>query len=122
MPIYGGNGNNIYRVAVHAAPAFTVLYDVDGYYADTASSDAPSHAPFVIAVVQSGVSAGGVVTLARQGVFIDSSLTIPIGRLFLGIGGVITNIPPTSGMLVQVGFAASHGTAIIDVQTARLIL
>jgi hypothetical protein len=121
MPIYGGNGSNIYRVAVQSVQAFQVVYDVDGYYCDIASNDAPSHQAVVLAVVQSGVSAGGVVTLSRSGVFVDPSLGIPIGRLFLGIGGVITNTAPSSGMLVQVGFAASHSNAIIDVQPAILL-
>lgn len=121
MPIYGGPSNTIYRVAVPAVAAFTVMYDVDDYHAAMASSDDVSHAAYVLAVVQSGVAAGGVVALSRQGIFVDPTLSIPVGRLFLGVGGVITNVPPATGMLVQVGFAAGPGQAIIDVQGAIII-
>ena len=121
MPIYGGNSTTIYRVATHDVAAFQVMYDIDGYYAGIADHNDMTHEASVLAVVQSGVSAGGVVALSRQGLFMDGTMSIPIGRLYLGAAGVITNVPPTTGVLVQVGFAAGHGEAVIDVQPAIIL-
>jgi len=118
MPIYGGSGSTIYRVALHPVAAFSVMYDVDGYHADIADSADVIHESTVIGIVQSGVTAGEVVPLTRQGVFEDPTLSIPLGRLFLGTAGAIVNTPPAHGIMVQVGFAASRNNAVIDVQPA----
>jgi hypothetical protein len=116
MPITGGDANIMYRVAVHNINALQVMYDVDGYHGDTASSNNPTTAQKILGVVISSTSAGGVAPTVRQGEYDDPMNSLTPGPLFLGIGGVIQSVPPTSGVLVRIGFASSISKAIIDVQ------
>lgn len=116
MPIYGGSYGVVYREAVHAAPAMTVLYDVDDYYADLADSGNLTTAPFILGICISGVSAGGIASILRKGEYIDPTNSLTRGPLFLGVGGILQNTPPSSGVLVRMGFASSISRLIVDVQ------
>ena len=116
MPIYGGSYGVVYREAVHAASALKVMYDIDDYYADLASSNDPTTAPYILGICISGVIAGGVASILRKGEYIDPTNSLTRGPLFLGVGGIMQSTPPSSGVLVRMGFASSVSRAIIDVQ------
>jgi hypothetical protein len=118
MPITGGETSIIYRVAGHNVSALHVMYDVDGYHGDTASSNNPTTAQKILGVVISGTSVGGVAPIVRQGEYDDPTNSLTPGPLFLGVSGEFQSVPPASGVLVHIGFASSTSKAVIDVQEA----
>jgi hypothetical protein len=116
MPLYGGSYGVVYREAVHAAPALSVMYDVDDYYADLADSGNLTTAPFILGICISGVSAGGIASILRKGEYIDPTNSLTRGPLFLGTSGALRSTPPATGTLVRMGFASSVSRMIVDVQ------
>lgn len=115
QPIVVGSGS-VARLAGTSIDAFNVLYDVDGVHALKASANSPSTAEQVLGLSLNAATTGQTVIIIRTGVFAGYT-GFSGGPLFLGINGVVTHTPATSGVHLQVGNAIDINTSDIDIKT-----
>ena len=111
-PITGGT----YRLAGEALDPFNVVYDVDGATCRRASSSSTSTVEQVLGVTTSAATTGQVVQILRTGVY-QGYTGFSGGLLFLGLNGVVTHTPATSGVILQVGNAINTTVSDFDVKT-----
>jgi len=59
---------------------------------------------------------GGVVNYISHGKLVDPSFAFTPGPIYLGIAGALTQIKPTTGVLIQVAIAVTNTEIIVDIQ------
>jgi hypothetical protein len=104
------------RLAGEAISAFNIVYDVDGTTCRLASSNNPSVAEQILGLAINAAAPGQLVQIIREGVY-KGYTGFSGGVLFLGLNGVVTHTPATSGVHVQVGNAIDYYTSDIDIKT-----
>jgi hypothetical protein len=104
------------RIAGEAIDAFNVVYGVDGVHVRLASSNNPSVAEQILGLSINSATTGQRVQIIRSGVY-SGYTGFSGGVLFLGLNGVVTHTPATSGVHVQVGNAIDYYTSDIDIKT-----
>jgi hypothetical protein len=104
------------RNAGEAIDAFNVVYDVDGAVCRLASSNSPSTAEQVLGLAINAATTGQLVQIVREGTYFGYT-GFSGGPLYLGLNGVVTHSPATSGVHLQVGNAISYTVSDIDVKT-----
>jgi hypothetical protein len=104
------------RIAGEAIDAFNVVYGVDGVHVRRAASNNPSVAEQILGLAINAAAPGQLVQIIREGVY-QGYTGFSGGVLFLGLNGVVTHTPATSGVHVQVGNAIDYYTSDIDIKT-----
>jgi hypothetical protein len=111
-PIVSGE----YRLAGEAIDPFNVVYDVDGVTCRLASSATTSTVEQVLGVSTHAATTGQTVQILRSGVF-QGYTGFSGGLLFLGLAGVVTHTPATSGVHLQIGNAINDHLSDFDIKT-----
>jgi hypothetical protein len=109
-------GSYTVRSAGEAIDAFNVVYDVDGVVCRIASSSSPSTAEQILGLALNAAAPGQLAQIIRDGVY-SGYTGFSGGTLFLGLNGVVTHTPATTGVHVQVGNAINTMVSDIDVKT-----
>jgi hypothetical protein len=73
----------------------------------------------ILGVTAGAALAGGFVGVVRHGEISASGLTL--GPLFMDAGGAVGNVPPVTGVSIQVGYAATTELAVIDLWSATIV-
>jgi hypothetical protein len=109
---------NVYafRNAGASIGSFNVVYDVDGVSCRCASSDDPSTVEQVLGLSVNTATSGQLVQIIRTGVYAGYT-GLSGGAIYLGLHGVVTHTPATSGVHLQVGNAINDMVSDIDVKT-----
>lgn len=82
-------------------------------YADSADT---SHINRVIGMTKSAWSLGDLVEVFNGGEIIEPSWSWNVGAVYLGSNGLLTQIPPTTGFIQQIGVALSATKLLISIQ------
>lgn len=80
------------------------------------SADDADHIDLVCGLTLTAASAPGDVTVQRSGPVTDTAWNWAPGRVYLGMGGALTQSPPEDGFDVLVGVAVSATRLILDFQ------
>lgn len=71
----------------------------------------------VFGMATTAAVAGATTQVIEFGEVEDASFTFPLNApLFLGVSGKVTDIPPTSGVLTQIGHSLGNGKIFINIQ------
>ena len=77
----------------------------------------------VVGITSGSAVAGAYATLITSGIFTEPSWTwVPDSTLFVGVGGVLTQTPPSTGYMHVVGYAVSPTTVVVSIQQPILII
>lgn len=90
-----------------------------------ASSDNPAHAGLPLYLTTSAALAGAAVTVVAEGEVVEGSWSWTPGPLYLGVGGLLTQTPPTSpasAFLAQVGYAGTATRVYVDRETSVVLV
>lgn len=117
-PSVSAGDTSLYRVAGESVGGFRVVYENSNGEVFYASSDDIAHSGDVLGVTTGAASLGDVVAVIRQGQVVDAALNLTPGPLFMGVNGVVTSIPASTGVSLQIGKASTASIAVIDVQPA----
>lgn len=71
----------------------------------TASCAEPAHAADVLGLTRAACAAGAPAEIASQGIVEEPSWSWPCGPLYLGLDGLLTPTPPSSGFVLRVATA-----------------
>lgn len=88
---------------------------------DYADSSVPGDADLVVGVTLGAATAGADVQVQTDGVIEEGSWTWTPGPVWLGLTGILTQTPPTSGFLCKVGIALGPTTLLVDVEPAIVL-
>lgn len=105
----------IYRPAGVVMSALTVVYEKNGriYPLDYRDGDNIS---LLAGITIAAGDVGRSIQVRTQGFLNDDSFNWEIGRVYLGMEGRLTQVPPTSGYLVVFGSAVSNKRLNINIQ------
>lgn len=93
--------------ASEAIGGHIVVYQTAGGVA-IASSDSTSHANRILGITNSAVSLGANVPVTLSGELTEPTWTFTEGLpVYLSVNGTLTQTPPTSGFILQMGVAVS---------------
>ena len=71
----------------------------------------------IIGVTKTSAAASGeTVTFVAEGLLVDPSFTFTPGPVYVGSGGSLTQIKPTSDLLIQIGIAISLTELLVSVK------
>ncbi len=88
---------------------------------DKASSDSVGDAGSVIGIsLNAAIAAGQAVQVATDGEIFEATWAWAAGPVFLGLAGALTQTPPATGILQQIGVASSPTSILIDIQDPTL--
>ena len=79
------------------------------------SSDTVGDAHTVIGVSTQTVTLGGTFNYVARGELQDANLSLVDGAVYVGVDGVLTQTPPTTGFVLKVGHAVNSDTLFVDV-------
>lgn len=93
---------------------FRVVYDIDGIEADLSDPTDITKCETILGLTQVATSMGSDMELVSHGEIPLYSGLAP-GAMYLGAGGTITQVLPTSGILVKLGYVANVNMMVIDI-------
>ena len=64
---------------------------------------------------------GSVVAIVRIGEVDDPSFAFRVGAVFLGLAGALTQVVPTSGIRLQIGFAISATRLLVHLRPPTIL-
>jgi len=71
----------------------------------------------VLGLATSATAIGGTTPVVTYGEFEDGSFNFPLNApLFLSPTGMVTDIPPTTGVLTQLGYSLGTGKIFLNIQ------
>ena len=112
----GGGTQTVELIAGESLGGHRVVYARNGsaYYA---SSDDVVNAVVAIGVTTASATAGTKVNVLTAGVVVESSWAWQESKqIFLGLNGVLTQTPPTSGCSRVIGVPTASDSMLINVQ------
>lgn len=71
----------------------------------------------IIGVTKTSAAASGeTVTFVAEGLLVDPSFTFTPGPVYVGSGGSLTQVKPTSDLLIQIGIAISLTELLVSIK------
>ncbi|QIL81783.1 hypothetical protein G7047_19075 [Diaphorobacter sp. HDW4A] len=114
-----GDGGGVQSIALPAGEALgghRVVFARDGF-AFHASRDDVFHANAVLGITTGSASAGSAANVQTAGVIVESSWAWLASKpIFLGLNGVLTQSPPTTGVSLVIGVPTASDSMLINVQ------
>lgn len=83
----------------------------------TADASISVHAGRVLGIAGNSAQAGGVVVVQAEGPITNAAWNWSDGPIFLGTSGALTQTPPTSGFLQEMGVSTNPTTVLIRLQS-----
>jgi len=114
MPTLLGGTLASYRTAGEHLEHFRVVYDVDGVTAMKADPTDITKCKTIIGVTTLDTGITDTVEIISQGELILHS-ALPAGTIYLGAAGTLTQVIPTTGVFVKLGYVANADLMIIEV-------
>jgi hypothetical protein len=103
------------RKAHQYTERFRVLYDIDGVEADLADPTDINKCLTIIGITEVATALGDDATIISRGeIPLYSGLSV--GPMYLGASGTITQVVPTTGVLVELGYVANTSMMVINVE------
>lgn len=115
VPFAGGGGSDIPGIAVVAAVDLGGhrVVTVDGLYADASDITTMNKGAGLTVVA---VSAGQTTAAYNTGVITEPSWNWSVGQpVYLGLNGLLTQTPPTTGYLLRIGQPKSATSLIVEI-------
>lgn len=81
-----------------------------------ASSDDPISVETVLGLTDAASDAGTPLSYRREGAVDEPSWSWALGPVFLGLNGLLTQIAPDQGAVLQIGIAPSPTRLLLDIQ------
>ena len=72
----------------------------------------------VLGITKTSALAGEVVEVQTSGFYTEPGWSFTLGPVYVGLNGVLTQVAPTSGLLVIIGYAVTANKLFIDKQPA----
>lgn len=116
----GGASSDIEAVAVGPLGGQRVVKAVAGG-AGYASADTPGDADLIIGVTTVAAIDGATLKVRTAGEMQDPTFAWQLGAVFLGINGVLTQAPPSSGFIRQIGVAIAADTLVVDLRPPLIL-
>jgi hypothetical protein len=114
LPIQISNDLASYRTAGEHIEHFRVVYDVDGVTCMKADPTDITKCSTILGMTIADNPISSVVEIISHGeIAITSGLLA--GPMWLGAAGTITQVAPTTGVLVSLGWVANSGLMYIDI-------
>lgn len=104
------------RIAAQALGGHRVVRLVDNDRVDYASSDQTAHAEFILGLTAGAAAADAEIEVQTLGEIVESSWAWTPGPVFCGLNGVLTQTPPSSGFIRQIGVADAPDRIVIDLR------
>jgi hypothetical protein len=116
VPVQITNDLASYRTTGEHVEHFRIVYDVDGV---TCMKSDPTDISKCITILGMTVADTPISTTAEIIGHGEIALTsgLPAGQMWLGAAGTITQVAPTTGVLVHLGWVANTGLMYIDIGT-----
>ncbi|MFN3465249.1 MAG: hypothetical protein ACK4X1_14365 [Terricaulis sp.] len=115
-PAGAPGGAEFSRKAAQALGGHRVVRALANDEVDYASSDEIAHAALIVGVTMGAASAGAAILVRGGGELQDDSWSWSLGAVFCGLNGVLTQTPPASGFIRQIGIADAPDRIIIDLR------
>ncbi len=99
-----------------------VMLAADGllYYADRSE---PTHFNRVLGITAGAVGLGGSPTVRFHGIMTEPTWAWDLTKfIYLGTNGLLTQIPPAAGFLLQMGWPLSPTSMMVDIKLPILIV
>ena len=93
----------------------------DGVVVRYASADNLSSAERCVGITTQSAVTGSTVLVRRSGLLVEPTWSWAPGPVFLGLTGALTQVPPTSGVSLQVGVALDATTLDVRVDTPIIL-
>lgn len=108
-------GSTLQRTAGATHSALVVVYEEDGEVF-VLDKDDDAHIDQLIGLTVTAASIGNPINVQRTGAVDNSGWAWTPGRVYLGAGGALTQIPATDGNDVLIGRAVSATRLLLDIQ------
>lgn len=116
-PIVPGGGESVVRIAGETISALKCVYELDAKVYVLGSDDGANIYRLIGVAVSSGNEDDEII-IQRDGTIDDSSFGFDTvePRVYLGVSGSLTQVPPTTGWSVLIGSAASATRLNMNIQ------
>lgn len=126
-PFGGGGGGSAGTLSVFAEAGETisagrcVVWNAGKVYKFNPSD--PSHMRGVLGLTKTSALPGSVVEIVIAGPLNDAGFAFSGDvQLFAGAGGVVTQTPPSSGVVAPIGFSMGTNTVFVNINSSVLTL
>jgi hypothetical protein len=106
---------DVTRMAGETVSALKVVYELDGQVFPLSADDA-AHIDLLAGITTTSATTSEDVVVQRLGTIDDAGWSWTPGRVWLGLAGVLTQIPPLTGFDVLIGNAVSATRLILNIQ------
>lgn len=120
-PAGPAGGAELTRAAAQALGGHRVVRALGDGSVNYASADEIAHAELILGVTMEAAAMGASVRVRSAGEISEGSWAWALGPVFCGLNGVLTQTPPASGFLRQIGFADAADRIIIDLKPAIIL-
>jgi hypothetical protein len=96
----------------------TILSDGAAFHADYRKED---HASRVFGISMSSGVLGGRISVVTHGVLTDPAFSFTDGPVYVGPNGVLIQVPPVDGYVLQVGNALSAQSVDVDIKVPIMV-
>lgn len=115
-PAGAPGGAEFSRKAAQALGGHRVVRALANDEVDYATSSDTAHADLIVGVTTGAANSGASVLVRSGGAMQDSSWSWSLGAVFCGENGVLTQTPPGTGFIRQIGIADAPDRIIIDLR------
>ncbi|HRO02418.1 MAG TPA: hypothetical protein PLS69_02285 [Terricaulis sp.] len=115
-PAGAPGGASFARIASVALGGHRVVRALPNDEVAYASSADPTHADLIIGITTGAANESEEISVAAGGEITEGSWTWTPGPVFCGVNGVLTQTPPASGFIRQIGTADAPDRLIIDLR------
>ena len=109
-------GASFARIADAALGGHRVVRALADNRVALASSDTAEHAELIVGVTTHAASEGAEINITAGGEITEASWSWAPGPVFCGVAGVLTQTPPATGFIRQIGIADAPDRLIIDLR------
>ena len=117
----GGDGSAFIRIAGEPISALRAVYELPSGTVHPLSADDAEHIDLLAGVTVTSAATGQEITVQRSAPLDASGLNLQPGRVWLGMGGALTQTPPDTGFDTLLGYATAEQRLYIDISETILL-
>ena len=117
----GGDGSAFIRIAGEPISALHAVYELPSGTVHPLSADDAVHIDLLAGITITSAVAGQEITVQRAGPLDATGLNLQPGRVWLGMGGALTQTPPDTGFDTLLGYATAEQRLYIDISETILL-
>lgn len=119
--VASGDGSAFIRVAGEPISALRAVYELPDGTVWPLSADDAEHIDLLAGITITSAAAGQEITVQRAGPLDAAGLNLQPGRVWLGMGGALTQTPPENGFDTLLGYATAEQRLYIDISESILL-